>query len=138
MGSKSLQIAAPETAALPTQRLFPVPKFDVFKPSETAMKSPSNGHGGARPGSGPKAKPKLPRAIDGLGAEATPLDFLLTQMRDPHATTAQRIRAAIGALPYCHGRIAVGKKVDRAEAARAATDGKFKPHQAPTLVVRNT
>lgn len=40
----------------------------------------------------------------------SPLDFMLSVMRDPSATRAERIEMAKAAAPYFHGRAAAGAK----------------------------
>jgi hypothetical protein len=35
----------------------------------------------------------------------TPLEYMLTVMRDPNADTVRRDRMAINAAPYCHGKV---------------------------------
>lgn len=65
-----------------------------------------NGHGGSRPGSGrPKGvKPDAPvdwLATDGL----SPLETLLTIMRNPEAPLKLRFLAAKEAAPYLHPKI---------------------------------
>lgn len=66
----------------------------------------------------------------------TPLEFLLSVMRDPTNTTAQRIRAAMAAIPYTHAKPAPGGKKDAAaEASKAASTGKFAAGRPPPMKV---
>src|SRR5437763_12899633 len=55
----------------------------------------------------------------------TPLDHMLSVMRDPAADPLRRDRMAIAAAPFCHARIdnRVGKKDLTEEAARTAGHG---------------
>lgn len=82
--------------------------------------------GGARPGAGrPKGKkdrvlvaaPQLEKAVlDGM----TPLEYLLSVMRDPQMDGFRRDRAAVAAAPYVHEKVAdraVSKKEDRVQRA---------------------
>jgi hypothetical protein len=66
--------------------------------------------GGVRPGSGrPKgAATKRTREIaDKAAAEGiTPLEYLLNLMRDASADPDARFRAALGAAPYVHPKLA--------------------------------
>ena len=66
----------------------------------------ANGHGGARPGAGRKAKPKAPEQPRyGLDGGDTPLDHLLSIMRNSDEDPEWRYRAAKDAAPYCHARL---------------------------------
>lgn len=79
-------------------------------------KTPKPKRGGPRPGSGRKKGTKNPatlqkeallsevieRAVDG---EATPLEVMLTIMRDPNTEPAMRFEAAKAAAPYVHPRL---------------------------------
>lgn len=65
-----------------------------------------NGHGGRRPGAGrPKGSKSEPVAEwltnDGL----SPLETLLTIMRNPEAPLKLRFLAAKEAAPYCHPKL---------------------------------
>ncbi len=66
-------------------------------------------HGGARPGAGrPKgAKNKVTAAREAAIAESgmTPLEFVLSVLRDEDAPTKERMWAARVALPLCHSKI---------------------------------
>jgi hypothetical protein len=64
--------------------------------------------GGARPGAGRKpggrnriTQEAIAKARDGL----SPLDYLLSVMRDAGAEEARRIDAAKAAAPYCHAKL---------------------------------
>ena len=65
-------------------------------------------HGGARPGAGRKkgghnklTEEAVSKANDGL----SPLDYLLSVLRDIGADEARRIDAAKAAAPYCHAKL---------------------------------
>ena len=118
--------------------------------------------GGARPGAGRKPKAQavelLPVATAAKAVKATskerrpvveqatpapaddsglsPLDYLLSVVRDVGADERVRIQAASIAAPYIHARKAeaTGKKVDAAERAKAAAGGKFASAAPPKLV----
>ena len=60
--------------------------------------------GGRRKGTPNKATAVRQAEIAGSGL--TPLDFMLSVMRDEQADTATRLDAAIKAAPYCHPRLA--------------------------------
>lgn len=108
--------------------------------------------GGKRPGAGRKPKnqqqqiavsPEAPKApasapvVDvSAGSEKTPLTYLLEVMNDPKAEQALRVRAALGAAPYVHGKATeLGKKEARQVAAKGiGSSGRFKATTAPKLV----
>ena len=66
--------------------------------------------GGARPGSGrPKGQPnkktaELQQAVSESGL--TPLEYMLSVMRDEEADQRTRMGAAMGAAPYVHPKLA--------------------------------
>lgn len=107
--------------------------------------------GGSRPGAGRPKKtaapppdiapaPDIARAA--ANADMTPLEYMLTVMRDPGADDARRDRMAQAAAPFVHARAdsaAPGKKEQAAERAQdAAAEGSpFAPPAAPKLVVNN-
>lgn len=76
------------------------------------------GHGGARPGAGRRRGSRNRKTVEQAAAvEAsglTPLDYLLSVMRDSEKSEALRIDAAKNAAPYVHARLAAvelsGKK----------------------------
>jgi hypothetical protein len=49
----------------------------------------------------------------------TPLEHLLTVMRDPEADVARRMDAAKAALPYMHPRLAARKRLMLAKSYRS-------------------
>lgn len=65
--------------------------------------------GGARPGSGRKPGTKNRRTVEQVEAVIasglTPLDFMLSVMRDVKEDKGRRIEAAKSAAPYCHARL---------------------------------
>ena len=86
--------------------------------------------GGARPGAGRKAAPTAPNHA------ADPLAFLLSVMRGELEPSARQMTAAVVAARYMH-RLAgeAGKKDERAEAAKKAATGKFRPAQSPVMLL---
>ena len=84
--------------------------------------------GGARPGAGrPKKGDQLsPKMIltEAMLAGMSPLEYMLSVMRDPSADEARRDRMAQAAAPYCHARAeAAGKKQQAEELAATAERG---------------
>lgn len=66
----------------------------------------------------------------------SPLDFLLTIMRDNEGDTNTRMRAAAIAAPFCHAKAGEkGKKDERKDAAEKAASGKFATPMAPKLAI---
>ena len=67
-------------------------------------------HGGRRPGSGRKRSgvSRLDAAArqQALESGISPLDYMLSIMRHPDSTAAQKMEAAKGAAPYVHARLA--------------------------------
>lgn len=67
-------------------------------------------HGGSRPGAGrPRGAPnrktrELQQAVAASGI--TPLDFMLSVMRNEAADLAERLEAAKSAAPYVHPKLA--------------------------------
>jgi hypothetical protein len=90
----------------------------------------SNGRGGFRPGAG------RPRNVP-----LTPLEHLLTVMRNPKAEPSRRDQAAIALLPYYQSDAAegerepaTGKKADaKNRALRVAASGRFATPPPPRL-----
>ena len=70
----------------------------------------NSSHGGSRPGAGRKAggrnkkTAEILEAVESTGV--TPLDYLLSVMRDEAGDKPTRIQAAIAAAPYCHSKLA--------------------------------
>ena len=120
--------------------------------------------GGARPNTGPKPRPKThdigvalakivveqSAAVAGEGAgvsqpmqpqvsaEQTPLEFLLSVMRNPLVDDKLRLEAAKTAAPFMHTKKGdVGVKDEKAEKAKKASAGKFAAAPPPKLVVNN-
>lgn len=64
----------------------------------------------------------------------SPLDYMLSVMRDKAADERLRAQMAVAAAPYLHAKMGEGgKKELKAEAAKKAATGKFKPAVAPPL-----
>lgn len=119
--------------------------------------------GGARPGTGPKPRPKTHDigaefakivveqaavAAEGavgsqptqpaISADVTPLEFLLSVMRNPLVDDKLRLEAAKTAAPFMHMKKGdVGVKDEKADKAKKAAAGKFAAAAAPKLVVNN-
>ncbi len=86
--------------------------------------------GGYQPGAGRKHKGLSKREITltATSAGLSPLEYMLTVMRNPKADAVRRDRMAIAAAPFCHGRMSdeysyVGKKERQSEAAKVAGVG---------------
>jgi hypothetical protein len=59
-----------------------------------------------------------------------PLEYLLRIMNDRNEKPSRRDRAAIAALPYCHGKLA---PVRKAEDNAKKSASRFSPTEAPNL-----
>ena len=71
-------------------------------------------------------------------SKLTPLEYLLSVMRDSTEEKPRRMQAASLAAPYMHARKAeTTKKEDAGKAAKQAATGKFKSAAPPKLVVNN-
>jgi hypothetical protein len=72
-----------------------------------------------------------------LADGVAPLQYMLTVMRDPTASTSRRDKMAALAAPYCHVRAtdaALGKKTQRQEQAdEASSSGRFAVRPSPHL-----
>lgn len=86
--------------------------------------------GGARPGAGRKpggrnkiTQEAIAKASDGL----SPLDYMLSVLRDEGQDLSVRLDAAKAAAPYCHAKLAT---VDH-----KSSDGTMRP-VAPTILAR--
>lgn len=82
--------------------------------------------GGPRPGAGrPRGTRSTLIDIPGEAAavEMSPLDYMLSVMRDPEADSARRDRMAQAAAPYVHPKAGEAKKPDAAEVAANAHKG---------------
>lgn len=70
--------------------------------------------------------------LDCLPITDDPLVWLLALMNEPSAKVFDRRNAAQTAVPYVHGKKGeMGKKEQKAEAAKTAGSGKFSPGKAP-------
>ncbi|KPA98106.1 terminase small subunit [Pseudomonas asplenii] len=75
--------------------------------------------------------------LTGLPDTDDPLLWLQALMNDPRAKIFDRRNAAQAALPYVHGKKGdVGKKELKADAAKAASKGKFSAGKPPLSVVK--
>jgi hypothetical protein len=67
------------------------------------------GIGGKRPGAGRRKgarnKVTLARAVELAASGLTPLDYMLSILRDPEASREDRKWASEKAAPYCHHRL---------------------------------
>jgi hypothetical protein len=71
---------------------------------------------------------------DAATANQTPLEFVLSVMRDKEIDVNRRDRMAALALPFCHPKAGEkGKKEEKSEKAKAASSGKFAPSRPPAL-----
>ncbi len=80
---------------------------------------------GSKGGSGLAPLPKSSLAPD-LGEGITPLEYMLSVIRDPAVEPFRRDRMAVAAAPYCHPRMSdqrVTKKELKAKAANTAGKG---------------
>ena len=116
--------------------------------------------GGSRPGAG--RKPKDPQAVKKTAPKAlvraavgdekadpcpapeltndSPLEYLLSVMRNPGTEMRVRMQAASIAAPYCHAKKGEGessKKAEQAAKAKQAGGGKFAASAPPKLIVNN-
>lgn len=90
-------------------------------------------HGGARAGAGRKknghnklTEEAIAKANDGL----SPLDYLLSVLRDLNADEARRIDAAKAAAPYCHPKLQpVDDKGDTTQKIQATGAFAWQPPQ---------
>jgi phage terminase small subunit len=118
--------------------------------------------GGARPGSGRKPAPKtndigavlaeavvnqapvkvsVPAMLAHMEAvastELTPLEFMLSVMRNPMVDDKLRLEAAKTAATYCHLKKGDGGiKDEKAEKAKKAGQGKFAAAPAPLRMIK--
>jgi phage terminase small subunit len=81
-------------------------------------------------------EPPAPPVVVDL-SKLSPLDYLLSIVRDPLEETRTRIQAATQAAPYCHVRPGdVGKKDAKQQAAEKVAS-KFAAKAPPKLIVNN-
>lgn len=88
----------------------------------------------------PPVAPEVPAdvQVEALAADATPLDYMLTVMRNPGIEAARRDRMAIAAAPFVHARRegeAPGKREVAANAATKASKGRFAAPPMPLKLV---
>ena len=84
------------------------------------------------------AKPEGPIPPDIAAAACSegvsPLEFMLSVMRDDTADVNRRDRMALAAAPFIHPRAGdKGKKDEKEDRAKAANSGKFAPSKPPAL-----
>ena len=67
-----------------------------------------------------------------------PLDYMLKVMNDPTAEKERRDRMAIASAPFIHARAGEGKgkKDEKEERAKLASQGKFSPSKPPLRMVK--
>ncbi|HWT21649.1 MAG TPA: hypothetical protein VN280_22330 [Variovorax sp.] len=70
-------------------------------------------------------------------SELSPLDYLLSVMRDEEQEVPRRLQAASLAAPYVHAKKGEGGKKDAKADAAKKVASKFSPTAAPKLVVNN-
>ena len=76
--------------------------------------------------------------IKPVAEDITPLDFMLSIMRDPDTSPAVRRQMAISAAPYLHARMSdnrKGKKDDALEKAKKAGTGKYAQSKPPLNII---
>jgi hypothetical protein len=140
------------TAANPLKTGLWAPLALINAPKIKHMKESKMARGGYRPGAGrPRGSNKLPAqagvAVAALTASqrdslefATALEFAMSVINNPAETIDARIRMAIAAMPFQSAKlesIGAGKKDAKAEAAKAASSGRFAAPAPPKLVVDN-
>ncbi len=98
-----------------------------FKPAATPKPSPKQDHA---------AEPDLPETpVLPETLADTPLEYMLSVMKNPLADPNRRDRMAVAAAAYMHTKKGEGgKKEGQRGAAKAAGAGKFAPASAPRLV----
>lgn len=84
----------------------------------------------ALPANPPAKDDESPAAL----ADLTPLDYLLSIVRDPGKDQRLRMQAASIAAPYCHPRQGEGGKKDAKQAAAKQVAGRFAQAAPPKLV----
>lgn len=85
---------------------------------------------------GQEIPPEPPAATD--LTELSPLDYLLSVMRDEGEEKARRMQAASLAAPYVHAKKGEGgKKEEAADKAKKAAGGKFAAAAPPPKLVVN-
>jgi hypothetical protein len=81
-----------------------------------------------RPNAGrPRGSTKAAAAAEAVARSSsglTPLDWMLSVMRDPAASELRKDRMAIAAAPYCHSRAGDAVPGKREQAGRDAVAGK--------------
>ncbi len=90
----------------------------------------------ADPDSGVGGESEGGEFLDCLPTTDDPLVWLLALMNEPRAKVFDRRNAAQTAVPYVHGKKGeMGKKEQKAEAAKTAGKGKFSAGKPPLTVV---
>ena len=87
---------------------------------------PGERRGGRQQGTPNRATAATAAAIAASGL--TPLDFLLSVMRDETAPRAERMEAAAKAAPYVHARLAAIEHTPWPRAAKGVAAQKFRRH----------
>lgn len=67
----------------------------------------------------------------------TPLEYLMSVVRDPSVSLSMRVQAAKAALPFCHAKPpAITQKEAQETARKAALAGsRFQPAKAPLKLI---
>jgi phage terminase small subunit len=82
-------------------------------------------------------RPPTPPAPPAKPSELSPLDYLLSIVRDDEADLKVRMQAAALAAPFVHAKPAPqGKKDGKADAAKSAGAGKFAAAAPPLKLVK--
>lgn len=72
----------------------------------------------------------------GSTTKQTPLAYMLSVMNDPDAELGRKDRLAVAAAPYMHPKMGEsGKKDAKADAAKAASGGRFAAAPTPLKLV---
>lgn len=114
-------------------------------------KKSKSGWGGRRVGAGRPRGSKNKKKSTGNGtpknknvlknennADMTPLEYLLSVMRDETASDSRRMKAAVSAAQYMHPKIDRNKKLDRKDKAKRAAERfaqRYAPGKPPTRVI---
>ncbi len=120
---KKQPASTPKTAKAP-----PAPANPAQVDGEGYKTNPEWPFGQERPPEAPKP-PDL--------SELTPLDYLLSVMRDGYEEPGRRMQAAQLAAPYCHAKKGEmsAKRQEAEDRKKAANSGKFSRRQPPAVAL---